>query len=220
MEPPKDIVLKDPKTWTIAGKPLPRLDTVAKVDGSQIYSMDFTMPGMLHAAITNCPIFGGSLKSFDASKIANKPGIKKVVAVDGMGVAVIADTWWRAKSALEQVDIVWNEGPHAKLTSADIAATLKEGLTAKEAFVGNKAGDVQAGLAQDAKTVEATYSFPYQHHATMEPMNSTALFTGTRGDVWTSSQNSEAALETGVEASGLPVLAVVRSAMIMCVNRC
>ncbi len=205
MEPPKDIVLKDPKTWTIAGKPLPRLDTVAKVDGSQIYSMDFTMPGMLNAAITNCPIFGGSLKSFDASKIANKPGIRKVVAVDGKGVAVIADTWWQAKSALEQVEIVWNEGPNAKLTSADIAATLKEGLTAKEAFVGNQAGDVKVGLAQAAKTVEATYSFPYQHHATMEPMNATALYTGSRCDVWTSSQNSEAALETVVEASGLPV---------------
>lgn len=206
MEPPKDqdIVLKNPKDWTIAGKPLSRLDTAAKVNGSQLYSMDFTMPGMMHAAIVNCPIFGGSLKSFDASSIANKPGIEKVVAVDGKGVAVVAKTWWQAKSALEQVKIVWNEGPHAKLTSADIAATLKEGLSASEAFVGNKAGDVKAGLAQAAKTIEATYSYPYQHHATMEPMNATALYTKERCDVWTSSQNSEAALDTVVAASGLP----------------
>ena len=205
MPVPKEVTLKDPKDWTIAGKPVKRLDTLDKLNGKQIYSMDVTLPGMLNAAIRDCPIFGGKLKSFDAAKVAGMPGVKRVVKVGDTGVAVVADTWWRAKNALESLPIVWDEGPNAKLSSADIAAMLKEGLTAQQAFVGNERGDIKAAIAGAAKTHEAVYSFPYQHHATMEPMNATALWTDAKCEVWTATQNAEAALATAADAAGLPI---------------
>jgi isoquinoline 1-oxidoreductase beta subunit len=204
--PPADaIVLKDPKTWTIAGKPLPRLDTQPKLAGEQIYSMDVKRPGLLNAAIRMCPVFTGKLKSFDASKVASMPGVKKVVQVDDRSVAVIADTWWRANKAVAALPVEWDLGPNATLNSEQIAETFKAGLTAEQAFVGNRQGDAKAALAGAAKVIEATYSFPYQHHVTMEPMNATALWTPERCEVWTSTQNAEAALATTATAAGLPV---------------
>ncbi|MFT7774379.1 molybdopterin cofactor-binding domain-containing protein [Roseateles sp.] len=207
---PADIQLKPVKDWQLAGRPLKRLDTRAKLDGSLVYGMDLQLPGMLNAAIKDCPVFGGKLKSFDALAIESRPGVKKVVRVGDTAVAVVADTWWRAKTALEALPIVWDEGPNAKLSSADVAATLKAGLDAPDAVVGSTQGDVAATLAGAAKKVEAVYSTPHQNHATMEVMNATALITlaktGTpeRCEVWTPTQNGEAALAAAAEASGLP----------------
>ncbi|WP_426174310.1 molybdopterin cofactor-binding domain-containing protein [Massilia sp. TWR1-2-2] len=198
------IVLKDPKDWKLAGKRLARLDTVAKTNGSQIYGMDLTMPGMLNAAIKDCPVFGGKVKSFDAAAIEKRPGIKKVLQIGDSAVAVVADTWWRARSALEALPIVWDEGPNAKLSSADIAATLKAGLDATDAVVGNQNGDARAAIAASVRKVEAVYSYPYQNHATMETMNATARWTPERCEVWTPTQNGEAALAAAAEAAGLP----------------
>jgi isoquinoline 1-oxidoreductase beta subunit len=205
LEAPKDVPLKDPKDWTIAGKPIKRLDTAEKLNGSQIYSIDVTRPGMLNAAIKACPVFGGKLKSFDAAKAEGMPGVKKVVAVGDNAVAVVADTWWRAKTALDALPIEWDEGANATLSSEGIDKMLKEGLAAEQAFVGNQAGDIKAAIAGAAKKVEAVYGFPYQHHATMEPMNATALWTNEKCEVWTATQNAEAALATAVAASGLPI---------------
>jgi isoquinoline 1-oxidoreductase subunit beta len=205
LEAPKDVQLKDPKDWTIAGKPVKRLDTAEKLNGSQIYSIDVKRPGMLNAAIKACPVFGGKLKSFDAAQAQGMPGVKKVVAVGDNAVAVVADTWWRAKTALDALPIEWDGGPNAGLSSEGIDQMLKEGLTAEQAFVGNQAGDVKAAMAGAAKKVEADYGFPYQHHATMEPMNATALWTNERCEVWTATQNAEAALAAAVAASGLPI---------------
>ena len=115
LEPPKDIKLKDPKDWTIAGKPLARLDTAEKLTGKQIYGTDLKLPGMLNASIKDCPVFGGKVKSFDPAKVQGMPGVKKVVQVGDSAVAVVADTWWRAKTALDALPIVWDEGPNAKL---------------------------------------------------------------------------------------------------------
>ena len=200
---PKTIQLKDPKDWTIAGKPLKRLDTPNKVNGAQKYSIDFTLPGMLCAAIKECPVIGGKLVRFDAAKIQNMPGVKKVVQTS-TGVAVVADTWWQAKTALGALPIEWDEGPNAKVSSASIADLLKEGLDAQQAFVGNKQGDAPAAIKSAAKTVEAVYAYPYQNHACMEPLNATALYTPDKCQVWTSSQNAEAAFGATVQASGLP----------------
>src|SRR5690606_19396575 len=202
--PPTDVPLKDPKDWTIAGKPLKRLDTADKLTGKQVYGIDLQLPGMLNAAIRDCPVFGGRVKSFDAASVSAMPGMKKVVQVGDSAVAVVADTWWRAKTALDALEIEWDEGPHASVSSADIAAMLKEGLEAKEAAVGNRQGDVEAALKAAAKTVTATYSYPFQNHATMEPMNATARWTPERCEVWTPTQNGEAALAATAEASGLP----------------
>jgi isoquinoline 1-oxidoreductase beta subunit len=205
LEAPKEVKLKDPKDWTVAGKPLPRLDTAEKLTGKQVYGIDLKLPGMLNAAIKDCPVFGGKVTSFDAAKIQAMPGVKKVVQVGETAVAVVADTWWRAKTALDALPIVWDEGPNAQLSSAGIAAWLKEGLDAKEAFVGNKVGDAPTALPGAAKRVEAVYSFPYQNHATMEPMNATALWSADKCEVWTPTQNGEAALAAAAEASGLPI---------------
>ena len=201
--PPKDIVLKDPKDWTIAGKPVKRLDTVEKTDGSQIYGIDLKLPGLLNAAIRDCPVFGGTVKSFDAKAVAGMPGVKKVVAVGDSGVAVIADTFWRAKTAVEALPIVWDDGPNGKVSSESIAAMLREGLDAKEAYVGNKGGDVEGALKGAAKVVEATYGVPFQNHATMEPMNATVRWTPERCEAWAPTQNGEAALAAVAEAAGL-----------------
>ncbi len=202
---PTEITLKDPADWKIAGHPVPRLDTVEKTDGSMIYSIDHTMPGMLNAAIKKCPVFGGTLASFDADAVSGMPGVQGVIQVDDNAVAVVADTWWRAKMALDALPIEWDLGPNADVGMAEIHAMLDEGLTADEAFIGNEQGDVDAAIADAAQVVEAVYHFPYQHHATMEPMNATALWTPESCEVWTATQNAEAALAAASTAAELPI---------------
>jgi isoquinoline 1-oxidoreductase beta subunit len=204
LSPPESVQLKDPKEWKIAGKRLARLDTVDKTTGAQIYGMDLTMPGLLNAAIRDCPVFGGKVKSFNAADIEKRPGVKKVVQVGDSAVAVVADTWWHAKTALDALQVEWDEGPNAKVSSAGIADILKAGLDAKEAAVGNQNGDVGIALGAAARRVEAVYSYPYQNHATMETMNATARWTPERCEVWTPTQNGEAALAATAEAAELP----------------
>jgi isoquinoline 1-oxidoreductase beta subunit len=205
IEPPQDIKLKDPKDWKIIGKGMKRLDTPDKVVGKAQYGIDVRLPGMLYAAIKACPVNGGKVKSFDAAKITGGKGVKKVVQVEDYAVAVIADSWWQAKTALDALPIEWDEGDNAKVSSESIAAWLKEGLDADQAFVGNKGGDVKAALAGAAKKVEAVYGYPYQNHATLEPQNATARYTDDKCEVWCSTQNGEQALATVAEACGLPV---------------
>ncbi|MCP1853931.1 MULTISPECIES: xanthine dehydrogenase family protein molybdopterin-binding subunit [unclassified Bradyrhizobium] len=205
LEPPADVKLKDPKDWTIAGKGLKRLDTVDKTTGKMVYGIDIKLPGMLNAAIKDCPVFGGKVKSFDEAKVAGMKGVKKVVQVGDSAVAVVADTWWHAKTALDALPIVWDEGPNAKVSSETIATWLAEGLdNAQPAYVGNQNGDAKAAIASAAKKVEAVYSYPYQNHATMEPMNATVLYTSDKCEVWCGTQNGEAAFAAALEASGLP----------------
>jgi isoquinoline 1-oxidoreductase beta subunit len=205
LEPPADVKLKDPKDWKIAGKPLLRLDTADKTTGKTIYGIDVKLPGMLNAAIKDCPVFGGKLKSFDEAKIAGMKGVKKVVRVGDSAVAVVADSWWHAKTALDALPIVWDEGENARVSSETIAKWLAEGLDPSQpAYVGNKNGDAPAAIARAAKKVEAVYNYPYQNHATMEPMNATALYTADKCEVWCGTQNGEAAFAATLEASGLP----------------
>ena len=205
IEPPKEVALKDPKDWKIAGKPLKRLDTPPKVTGEQVYGIDLKLPGMLCAAIKDCPVFGGKLTSFDAAKVQGMPGVKHVVKVGDSAVAVVADRWWQAKTALDALPATWDEGPNAKVSSASIAEFIKGGFDAEQAFVGNQQGDVKQAIANAAKKVEAVYSYPYQNHATMEPMNATALYTADRCEAWVPTQVAEAALASVSEASSLPI---------------
>ncbi|MCZ8255643.1 MAG: molybdopterin-dependent oxidoreductase, partial [Polaromonas sp.] len=202
--PPAAPALKDPKDWKLVGKRLARLDTQDKVTGKQVYGADLKLPGMLNAAIKDCPVFGGKVKSFNAAAIEKRPGVKKVVAVGDSAVAVVADTWWRAKTALDALPIEWDNGPNAANSSATVAAMLKAGLDANDAVVGNQNGDAKAALATAARKIEAVYSYPHQNHATMEPMNATARWTPERCEVWTPTQNGEAALAATSEAAGLP----------------
>jgi isoquinoline 1-oxidoreductase beta subunit len=205
LEAPKEVKVKDPKDWTIAGKSLPRLDTKMKLDGSQIYSIDLKLPGMLNAAISETPVPGGKVKSIDAAAAEKMRGVKKVFTLEDNAVVVVADTWYRAKTALDAVKITWDNGANANVSTASIKAMLTEGLDAKQAFLGNKKGDIEAAMSGAAKKVEAVYRYPYQHHMTMEPMNATAQWTPDKCTVWTATQNAEAALATTFPAAGLPI---------------
>ncbi len=204
LTPPANVTLKDPKDWKLIGKSVKRLDTVGKVTGAQVYGADLKLPGMLNAAIKDCPVFGGKVKSFEAAKVAGMPGVRHVVQVGDSGVAVVADTWWEAKTALDALPIVWDEGPNAAVSSATIAEMLKDGLDAGQAFVRNQNGDAKAAVASATKKVEAVYAYPFQNHAPMEPMNATAKFTADRCEVWVPTQNGEAAFAATLAAAGLP----------------
>ena len=201
----KTIALKDPRTWKIAGQSIRRLDTADKLNGQKKYGIDVKLDGMLCASVMDCPVFGGKLVSFDDSKVKGLRGVKAVVRVDETTVAVVADTWWRAKNALSLLPIVWDEGPNAKVNSASIAAHLKEGLTAPGNYAGRKEGDALGAVANAFKKVEATYSTPFLSHAPMEPMNCTARVTADRAEVWTPTQNAEASLTVLAETAGLPL---------------
>ncbi|HEX2099053.1 MAG TPA: molybdopterin cofactor-binding domain-containing protein, partial [Candidatus Synoicihabitans sp.] len=120
--PPENVTLKDPKDWKIAGKPLPRLDTADKLTGKQIYGTDLKLPGMLNATVKACPHFGGKVKSFDAAAVAKMPGVRKVVQIDDTTLAVVADTWWQAKTAMDALPIVWDEGPNKNVSSESFAS--------------------------------------------------------------------------------------------------
>jgi isoquinoline 1-oxidoreductase subunit beta len=202
---PKSIKLKDPKDWTIAGKPLKRLDTADKLNGSKVYAIDIKLPGMLCAAIKDCPVFGGKLKSYDEAKIAGMPGVRKVVKVKDTGIAVVADTWWRAKAALDALPIVWDEGAGATQSDATIAQHLKEGLTASATNGSRQNGDAPKAIESAAKKVEAVYSTPFLAHACMEPMNATVKLSADKAELWVPSQNVEASLAALSEASGVPL---------------
>ena len=210
----KTIVLKNPKDWAIAGKPMARLDTQQKLNGSLVYGADLQLPGMLCAAIKDCPVFGGTLVSFNADAVKSMRGVKGVVRVNASTVAVVADTWWRAKTALEKLPLVWDEGVNAKVNSASIAAHLAEGLNAQVALgsvAGRAEGDALGAIASAATKVEATYSTPFLAHAPMEPMNATVKLTAgadgkiARAECWVPTQNGEASHAALAEAAGIPL---------------
>ena len=205
LDVPKDIKLKDPKDWKLIGKPTKRLDTVEKLTGQMVYGIDMKLPGMLIAAMRDCPVNGGKITGFGATHVEKMPGVKKVVQVGASGVAVVADTYWQAHTAVVALPVTWDEGPNGKVSSADITAMLAEGLGAEQAFVGNQAGDAKSALAGAAKKVEAVYAYPFQNHACMEPMNATALWTEDKCEVWCGTQAAEGALAAVAEAAGLPV---------------
>ena len=202
---PKSVKLKDPKNWTIAGKPMKRLDTADKLNGSKVYAIDIKLPGMLNAAIKDAPVYGGKLKSVDESKVAKMPGVRKVVRVSDTAVAVVADTWWQAKTALDALPITWDEGENAKVSSATIAKHLETGLTATETNGERREGDALAAIAGAAKKIEATYSTPFLSHACMETMNATVRLTADKAECWTPTQNLEASLAALSSESGLPL---------------
>lgn len=211
---PKTITLKSPKDWTIAGKPMARIDTAEKLNGSLMYGADIQFDGMLCAAIKDCPVFGGKLVSFNDAAIKSMRGVKGAVRVNASTVAVVADTWWRAKSALDKLPIVWDEGTSAKVNSASITAHLAEGLTAQVALgsvAGRVEGDALGAIANAAKKVEATYGSPFLSHAPMEPMNATVKLTAgadgkiERAECWVPTQNGEASHAALAEAAGIPL---------------
>ena len=201
----KSIKLKDPRDWKIAGKPMKRLDTAEKLNGDLVYAIDLQLPGMLNAAIKQCPVFRSKLVSFDEAKIASMPGVKRALKVNDYAVAVVADTWWHAKKALDALPIVWDEAENGTRSTATIAEQMMDGINAPTAYAFRTEGDAPKAIAAAAKKVEATYSTPFLAHATLEPMNCTVKFSGDRVEAWASTQNAEATLAALSEEAGLPL---------------
>ena len=205
LEPPKDVKLKDPKDWKLIGKSVKRIDIPDTVMGRQRYGIDAQLPGMVYAAIAQCPVFGGKVKSVDASKIQNRRGIIKVIPLETY-VAVIADNWWRAKEALRDVAIEWDTAGNSGVSSASIMEFLRAGLTQQEGLAfARREGDVDQAFGAAAKVLEAEYFTPYLAHATMEPMGCLALVKDGKVDVWTSTQSVEASLATAAATAGVPL---------------
>jgi isoquinoline 1-oxidoreductase beta subunit len=201
---PKEPKLKDPKDWTIIGTSPARFDIPDKTNGKQIYAADVKLPGLVYAAVAQCPVFGGKLKAYDQSRIAGMRGVKQVVPGPDW-VAVVADNWWRANQALKAMPIEWDEGEHGSVSSDSIMQFLRTGIEAKEAPVARKDGDFEKAAAGAAKVIEAEYYNPYMNHATMEPQCATALVTEDRVEVWVGTQNGEASIAAASEVAGVPL---------------
>jgi len=205
LEPPKDIVLRDPKDWKIAGKPVHRFDIPDKVLGKPVFGVDVALPGMLHASIAQCPVFGGTLKSVDASVAEKMRGVKKVVR-EADFVAVVADSWWRADQALQKLRIEWDAGGNGSVSSETITAMLREGLADPNLPQARTVGAVDTAMKGAARVIEAEYSSPYLNHATMEPQTCTAWLKREGFlEVWTSTQDGEASMAAAAATAGLPL---------------
>jgi isoquinoline 1-oxidoreductase beta subunit len=202
--PPASVTLKPREQWKLIGKPVKLFNTADRVLGNPIFGADVRLPNMLHAAIRQCPVFKGTLKAYDEKTIANRPGVRRVVPLKD-AVAVVADTWWQAKQALDALPVTWDEGANGAVSSASILAFLRSGLTAQDAAVARRDGDVAAALARASKVVEAEYYAPFLNHAPMEPMNCTAHVTADRVEVWVPTQNAEASLAAAADAAGVPL---------------
>ena len=215
---PPDVPLKDPKQFRLLGTRTTRLDTPAKVDGSAVYGIDVTMPGLLVASIERCPVFGGTIKRYDATKAKALPGVRAVVELEpspwtgkdgawgvgcAAGVAVVADTYWHAFQGRKALEVEWNEGEAASLGSDGIRAELAR-LADQPGVEAKKVGDPVAAHAGAAQRLDAVYEVPFLHHATMEPMTCTAHVQANGCDVWAPTQNQTRAQEVAAELAGLP----------------
>ena len=218
--PAASIKLKEPSQWRLIGLSLPRLDVEAKSSGRARFGIDVMLPGMKYAAVRQSPVFGGRLRSFEASAVLGRPGVIKVVAIKAGpsgynvpaslwdiidwqmddAVAVVADSWWTAEQALKTLPIVWDEGPHAKVDSAAIAVALDKALGTAGQLMRTE-GDIDAAFTAAAHTVSAEYRYPYLEHAALEPMNCTALMTEQGVEAWAPTQYADEALRIAAYAA-------------------
>jgi isoquinoline 1-oxidoreductase beta subunit len=212
--PPREVALKDPQDWTLVGQPRRRLDVYQKVTGQPVYAADVRLPDMLYAAIVQCPVFRGTLKSVDAGPIATMAGVGKIVRMPD-AVAVIADSWWRAKRAVETLRIDWDACGNSGLSSAAIGDFVRAGLDVTPAQVGRCDGDVDAGLARAAQRVTAEYTVPFLAHATMEPQTCTAHVKPDGVEIWVPTQDAMTALVTAADAAGVSNDRVTVHAMLL-----
>ncbi len=208
LEAPVEVFLKEPEEWRLLGTPVKRLDVPDKIAGKPVFGADVNMPGMLHAAIRACPVFGGKLKRHDAARIDKRPGVVQVVALDD-AVAVVAESWWQAHQALQALPVTWDEAGNGAVSDADIRASLKAGLAADKAVVMAEHGKPHGALQTSDKQIEATFYAPYLAHATMEPMTCTAaVHKDGRVEVWVPTQNASASLDAAARAAGVDPLQV------------
>jgi isoquinoline 1-oxidoreductase subunit beta len=206
---PSKIRIKTPDQFTLMGTEQKNLDVPLKVTGEATFGIDIRLPGMLYAAVKACPVWQGEVKSYDFSAIGHMPGVHSAVPLPvgpqmySGGVAVVADSWWRAKTALDAMPIQWDYGRYANVSSADLykecfASFERSGKTLVNV------GDIEAGFAKASKIVEATYQLPYLSHFCMEPGNATAIVTGERAELWCGDQVPDRALDQVSKLTGIP----------------
>ena len=205
---PAKIRIKGPAQFTLIGTEQKNFDVPLKVTGKAVYGIDVDLPGMLYAAVKACPVFGGTVKSFDFAAIKDRPGVHSAVKFGGNGfvsggVAVVADSWWRARTALDLMPIEWDVGPNGQRTTAMILAERFETMQKPGTVVLEEGGSYAAAKARAAKVVEATYTVPYLAHARMEPGNATARVTADRVDLWTGDQSPDNALTRAANQAGV-----------------
>jgi len=200
---PADVQLKDPKDWRLAGKPTKRLDTRFKVNGTAQFGIDVRVPGMLTAVVARSPVFGGKVRSFDATAAKAIPGVRHVVQISS-GVAVVGDGYWPAKQGRDALQVSWDEGPVAQVSSASISSLFAQRAT-QDGAVARHDGDAVAALAGAAQRVEAVYEMPFLAHATMEPMNCTAHVRAGAVDIWAPTQNQTGVQMVGAQIGGIPL---------------
>jgi isoquinoline 1-oxidoreductase beta subunit len=203
MPVPDQVTLKDPKDFKLIGTPAKRLDTGGKVNGATVYGIDVRLPGMKVATLSQCPVFGGTLASVDDSKALAVKGVHQVVRLPD-AVAVVADHMGAAKKGLAALDIKWDDGPNAALTTADIVSQLENALQQPGALARNT-GDVDAAMEGAATKVEASYQVPFLAHAAMEPMNCTVDVRKDGCDVWVGTQVVARAQDAAAKITGLPL---------------
>jgi isoquinoline 1-oxidoreductase subunit beta len=203
IRPPTDVALKPPSAWKLAGTPQKRLDVPEKVTGQPVYAIDVRRPGMLYATIVHSPVFGGVVKAVDEKSVAGMPGLRGVVRLPD-AVAVVADSWWRAKRAADALSITWDNRGNTTVSSASIAAFVRAGLADEDAQIGRTDGDAVAAMARSAKRIEADYEVPFLAHATMEPQTCTAHVRPDGVEVWAPSQDPATALATAAIAADVP----------------
>jgi isoquinoline 1-oxidoreductase subunit beta len=201
--PPEDVQLKPPGQWKLAGTPRRRLDVLGKVTGQPIYAIDVRLPGMLYAAIVQCPTFQGTLLSVDESSIRGMTGVRRVVRMPD-AVAVVAESWWQAKRAVETLRVTWDNGGNDQVSTDTIYETVRSGLDATPGQVGRADGDVEAALARATRRVAADYTVPFLAHATMEPQTCTAHVKPDQVEIWVPTQDPSTAIATAAIAADLP----------------
>jgi isoquinoline 1-oxidoreductase beta subunit len=200
--PPQDVPLKDPRNFTLIGKPLKRLDTPDKVNGKVIYGIDAMLPGMKFATLAQCPVFGGKIGKVDDAAAKTIPGVRQVVVLDDL-VAVVGDHMWAAKQGLDALVVTWDEGPNASVSSKDIWTHLRA-ASEKDGVVAKSTGDIVKGLATGER-LDAIYELPFLAHATMEPLNCTVHVKPDSCEIWIGTQIMTRVQSEAAKAAGLPV---------------
>jgi len=218
---PAKIKIKGPDQFWLIGTEQKNRDVPLKVTGKAVYGIDVDLPGMLYAAVKACPVFGGKLKSYDFNAVKDRRGIHSAVVIEGRGpredanygtsgreyryaaIAVVADTWWRAKTALDAMPIEWDFGPNGQRNSIEMSQAYLESLDRPGTIVVEEGGSFDDAKSKAAKVVEATYTVPYLAHARMEPGNATAIVTPDRVDVWTGDQSPQFGLRRAADELGI-----------------